>query len=111
MKKIYLIFFVTAIILILVGSAVAIIINDKELHDGRKLELVKQNGKELWFVVERKLADGTYKLKNGKNLMITKGIIDDNHKPVLKKSGKEGIIKQNKPVIKNLKKGMDNVMM
>ena len=110
MKKIYVLFFVTAFILVLVGSAVAIIINDKELSDGRKLELVKQNGKELWFVVERKLADGTYKLKNGKNLIITKGAIADT-KPILKKSGEKGIIDDGKPVIKNLKKGMENVMM
>jgi len=115
MKKIYVIFFVTAIILVFVGSAVAIIIIDtKELRDG-KLELVKQNGKELWFVVERKLADGNYKLKNGQNLMFTKGIIVQDPKPVIKnlnKGGKKGIIVQDpKPVIKNLNKGMANEMM
>ncbi len=86
MKKLLIIFFIAIFIFSLISYASArAAIEDKELRDGSKLVFVKKHGKGLWFHINgnRKVADGTYRLSNGQDCTVQRGIIDDNN-PVLK---------------------------
>lgn len=84
MKKLSTIFFIVVFMSVIAGSAVAIMtVNKKQLRDGRELQLIKKGGQELWYVVKRKLADGPYKLSNGQDFTVKKGIMIDDKPSML----------------------------